>query len=218
MLLEGRDRYLNSMLTLPVDQETRLPYHYSKHHLVPFGEFVPYGFHWFVRLLQIPLGDQTSGDELQAPFAVRDQWVLPNICYEDLFGEEIGAQIRHAYLQQLPQPTILLNMSNMAWFGEWLAVPQHMQISQMRALETGRPVLRSGNTGATVTISPDGKVQALLAPYTRGTLSAKVQGYAGITPYILCGNVPAVAMALLAIGGLWLRSRKSAPAALHSSS
>ena len=201
--------YSNSLIDLSPQLAHDNLYRYDKHHLVPFGEFVPYGFHWFVAMLHIPLGDQTPGPQSQPPFAVKDQWILPNICYEDLFGEEIADEIADAYHAGKPQPTILLNISNMAWFGEWLAVPQHLQTSQMRALETGRPALRATNTGATAVIDPRGVVLAELPPYTRGTLAATVQGYAGLTPYILCGNalVGVLAMLSLIATGIFCRKR-----------
>jgi apolipoprotein N-acyltransferase len=191
-------------------------YRYDKHHLVPFGEFIPLGFHWFVDMMHIPLGDQTAGPLLQAPFAVKDQWVLPNICYEDLFGEEIAAELAAGYRAGAPQATILLNLSNMAWFGEWLAIPQHLQISQMRALETARPALRATNTGATAVIDPKGKVIAELATGTRGVLTASVQGYTGLTPYILCGNALIVTLATLTLVAVGFFSRRSS-ARLESS-
>ncbi len=103
---------------------------------------------------------------------------------------------------------MLLNMSNIAWFGDTIALPQHLQISQMRALETGRPMLRATNTGATAVIDPQGRVTAQLAPFERGTLAATVQGTSGRTPYILFGNKLVLALILLALGGAWLASRK----------
>ncbi|HEX8957332.1 MAG TPA: apolipoprotein N-acyltransferase, partial [Burkholderiaceae bacterium] len=157
-------QYNNSLIDIAPDLKPGNLYRYDKHHLVPFGEFIPTGFHWFVAMLHIPLGDQVSGPLPQKPFAVKGQWVLPNICYEDLFGEEIAANIAAAAGEGRPQPTMLLNVSNMAWFGQWLAVPQHLQISQMRALETGRPALRATNTGATAVITPQGKVAQELTP------------------------------------------------------
>ena len=185
------------------------PYRYDKHHLVPFGEFIPHGFHWFVALMHIPLGDLTRGAVLQPPFPVRDQWVLPNICYEDLFGEEIAAQIRARSERNLPMPTMLLNISNIAWFGDSIALPQHLQISQMRTLETGRPMLRATNTGATAVIGAHGQVQAELQPFTRGVLSATVQGYGGLTPFIRFGNTTMVLLAALLIGtGCLLHRRR----------
>jgi apolipoprotein N-acyltransferase len=201
--------YTNSVIDLSPQLSPGNLYRYDKHHLVPFGEFVPYGFHWFVQMLQIPLGDMNAGAQVQAPFAVKDQWILPNICYEDLFGEEIAAEIGEAYRSGKPQATMLLNASNMAWFGQWLAVPQHLQTSQMRALETGRTALRATNTGATAVINPKGEILAELKPYTRDTLEATVQGYSGWTPYILCGNalVGGLTMLSLIIAGFFRRKK-----------
>lgn len=195
--------------------ESMLPdgiYRYDKHHLVPFGEFIPTGFRWFVDTMKMPLGDQTRGARLQAPFAVKDQWVLPNICYEDLFGEEIAAQMRWRAGYGLPMPTMLLNISNIAWFGNTIALPQHLQISQMRTLETGRPMLRATNTGATAVIGADGRVQAQLPFYTQGTLAASVQGYQGTTPFIRYGNSLIVALAgmMLVAAALWSKRQRRA--------
>jgi apolipoprotein N-acyltransferase len=158
---------------------------YDKSHLVPFGEFIPFGFRWFVDMMKIPMGDFTRGGKIQPPFAVADQRVALNICYEDLFGEEIIGS-----LQGDTSATILLNISNIAWFGDSIALPQHLQASQMRAMETGRPMLRATNTGLTAVITPDGKVAAALPSHTRAVLSATVQGHAGLTPYGRWGNAP----------------------------
>lgn len=206
-------QYANSVIGIapqPAKAEgTPYQYRYDKHHLVPFGEFIPFGFRWFVNLMHIPLGDFTRGALVQAPFAVKDQWVLPNICYEDLFGEEIAAQLATAHSANQPMATILLNVSNIAWFGDTTALPQHLQISQMRAMETGRPMLRATNTGTTAVIDPKGRILHQLPHYATGTLDALVQGYGGTTPYILFGNSLVVAMALMMLGAAWLQSRKA---------
>ncbi|MGB7480582.1 MAG: apolipoprotein N-acyltransferase [Burkholderiaceae bacterium] len=199
--------YTNSALGFAPQAEVA-PYRYDKHHLVPFGEFIPYGFRWFVDMMHIPLGDFARGAALQPAFAVRDQAVLPNICYEDLFGEEIAAQLAAGHAAG-SAATMLLNMSNIAWFGDTIALPQHLQISQMRALETGRPMLRATNTGATAVIGPDGRVAQQLPPYARGTLAATVQGMAGWTPYMLFGNRLLLAAIVLALGAAWLATRRS---------
>ena len=158
-------------------------YAYDKHHLVPFGEFIPLGFAWFVNLMQIPLGDFARGSSTQAPMKIHDQSILPNICYEDIFGAEMAKMMR-ANLQT----SILLNASNMAWFGETMAIDQHLQISRMRAKEMGRPMIRATNTGATAMIDASGNVVKVL-PYTAaGVLFGKVQGYQGITPYLWWGD------------------------------
>ena len=198
----GPGIYLNSVIGFSFAQSTL--YRYDKHHLVPFGEFIPPGARWFVDLMKMPLGDFGRGALYQAPIDVREQWVLPNICYEDLFGEEIAAQIAAALDRGTPVPSILLNVSNIAWFGDTIALPQHLQISQMRTLETGRPMLRATNTGATAVIDSQGRIVSSLPAFTRGTLEASVQGMHGATPYIWLGNTLPVglALALLALPGL----------------
>lgn len=205
-VIDGPDEYFNAAIGVdPV--AGAISYRYSKHHLVPFGEFIPPGFHWFVRLMNIPLGDMSRGTPLQPAFAVKDQRVLPNICYEDLFGEEIAAQLHAPSGGQRPA-TILLNISNLAWFGDTIAIPQHLQISQMRTLETGRPMLRSTNTGATAIIDARGDVAARLKTDTRGELAANVQGMSGTTPYIVAGNKLILLIAALAFLAAWLLARR----------
>ena len=152
-------------------------YRYGKRHLLPFGEFVPPGFRWFVDLLDIPLGDQAQGTNGKL-FAVGGQRVRPLICYEDLFGEDIVASVVGA-----EPATVFANVSNLAWFGRWLVQDQHLQFSQMRALEFERPVVRSTNTGATAVVDHHGRVTARLPALSEGTLEAVVQGRRGETPY-----------------------------------
>ncbi len=203
---DGPGLYANSMVGLS-PRANAPTYRYDKHHLVPFGEFIPLGARWFVEMMNIPLGDFTRGNLLQKPFAVRDQWILPNICYEDLFGEEIAAQLAAGGTAGIPQATILLNMSNIAWFGDSIALPQHLQISQMRALETGRPMLRATNTGATAVINQKGEVVARLPSFQRGVLTVSVQGYEGTTPYIRYGNILALAGAVLLLAAARMLGR-----------
>jgi apolipoprotein N-acyltransferase len=181
---DGR-HYTNSVLTLLASP----PQVYSKAHLVPFGEFVPAGFDWFMRQMNMPMSGFSSGGPAQTPIKVAGQSVAMNICYEDLFGEEI--------ITAVPDATILANVSNTAWFGRSWAQPQHLQISRMRAAEAARPMLRATNTGMTAVIGPDGNVQAALEPFTRGKLLAEVQGARGLTPYVRFGNWLALALMLL---------------------
>ena len=154
-------------------------YRYDKHHLVPFGEFIPPMFQWFVRMMNIPLGDFSRGSVGQAPLLWRGERWAPNICYEDLFGEELGARFADA----AHAPSVFVNVSNIGWFGNSIAVDQHLQISRMRALEFERPMLRATNTGATAVIDHRGTVTAALPPYTQDVLVAKVQGRDGVTPF-----------------------------------
>lgn len=168
--------YTNSVLGLQPSQGT---YRYDKHHLVPFGEFIPPLFKWFVRMMNIPLGDFDRGAVGQPSFEWRGQRLAPNICYEDLFGEELGARFANA----AQAPTIFVNVSNIAWFGNTVAIDQHLQISRMRALEFARPMVRATNTGATVIIDAQGRVTHALPRHTRGVLEGQVQGAQGLTPY-----------------------------------
>ncbi|MGB4346054.1 MAG: apolipoprotein N-acyltransferase [Burkholderiaceae bacterium] len=207
----GPGIYLNSVIGIADGNANA--YRYDKHHLVPFGEFIPPGARWFVELMQIPLGDFTRGSLLQPPMKIKDQWLLPNICYEDLFGEEIAQQLQAAHMRHSPQASILLNVSNIAWFGDTIALPQHLQISQMRTLETGRPMLRATNTGATAVIDASGKLVASLPPFTRGTLAAKVQGMQGQTPYIVLGNSTVAGLAALILLLFWWPVRRRPPLA-----
>ncbi|HAT33138.1 MAG TPA: apolipoprotein N-acyltransferase [Janthinobacterium sp.] len=206
-LMDSATQYSNSAVGLAPNADAK-PYRYDKHHLVPFGEFVPYGTRWFVDLMTIPLGDQTRGNVVQAPFQVNDQRVLPNICYEDLFGEEIADQLAAAHRAGQQSASILLNMSNLAWYGESIAIPQHLQISQMRSLETGRPMMRAGNTGGSAIVDAHGAIVARLPAYKRGVLAATVQGMGGMTPYILCGNILILCIIALALAGAWLPGRR----------
>jgi len=206
---DGNYQYSNSVIGLGAE-----PYRYDKHHLVPFGEYVPFGFRWFVDMMHIPLGEYQNPSVLQAPMAVKDQWVMPNICYEDLFGEEIAQQLRAQSATQQGAANILLNVSNLAWYGDSTAIPQHLQISQMRSLETGRPMLRSTNTGATAIIDARGQVVARLDTLTRGTLAGEVQGMRGLTPYIRFGNWLWALIAGLALLGAYFFSRRQAVKAI----
>ena len=154
-------------------------YRYDKNHLVPFGEFIPPLFRWFTDLMNIPLGDFNRGGLAQPSWALAGQRIAPNICFEDLFGEEIAVSFRDA----ATAPTVLINLSNIAWFGNSVAIDQHLQISRLRAMELGRPMLRATNTGATAVIDHTGQVTHQLDRLTRGRLEASVQGRSGITPY-----------------------------------
>ncbi|MDR2874875.1 MAG: apolipoprotein N-acyltransferase [Methylobacillus sp.] len=192
------DDYFNSMFSLGTAPEQK----YSKSHLVPFGEFIPFksALGWVYRdLLHIPLSDLSPGATDQQPMMLAGQQVALNICYEDVFGEEI--------IRQLPQATLLVNASNDAWYGHSLAAHQHLQISQTRALETARMMLRATNTGATAIIAPDGTIIAQAPHFTTTALTGQAQGYAGITPYVRWGNWPVVAMIFLALGLLWWRQK-----------
>ena len=188
--------YYNSVFSLGADEEQQ----YRKQHLVPFGEFIPLRplLGWFINgVLNIPMGDLARGDQLQAPLDVAGQHVAVNICYEDAFGEEI--------IRALPQATLLVNVTNDAWYGHSYAAEQHNQISQMRAMESGRMLLRATNTGVTSIIGMDGKVLQQLPQHVEAVLHGTAQGYEGYTPYARWSNVPVLLLIALMLAGSWPR-------------
>ncbi len=199
--------YTNSVLGLG----GAAPYRYDKTHLVPFGEFIPTGFRWFTEMMHIPLGDFNRGAKVQASFTMGAQRLAPNICYEDLFGEELALRFAQGDAQA---PTVFVNLSNIAWFGATSAIAQHLNISRLRALEFQRPMLRATNTGATAVIDHHGRVSAQLAPFTAGVLTAPVQGRSGLTPYAVwvsrTGLWPWVALALAVVLGAVRSARREA--------
>ena len=191
------DEYFNSVISLG----TSPPQAYHKSHLVPFGEFIPPGFGWVLGVLQVPLSDFSRGGHDQAPIAAAGQRVAVNVCYEDAFGDEIARRVREA--------TILVNVSNVAWFGDSLAPAQHLQIARLRAVETGRMHLAATNTGITAAIDRDGRVLARLPQYTEGRLEVSAQGYAGATPYASYADWPVVIVSLLVLAGALLVARRA---------
>lgn len=192
--LAGEGPIYNAALSLgSAPQQT-----YAKQHLVPFGEYSPPLFGWFYRLIDLPMSDQTRGRPDQPTMHFGGQRVAINICYEDLFGAEL--------IRSLPQATLMLNLSNLAWYGDSFAQPQHLQIARVRALETGRPMLRATNTGMTAVVQPDGQVSAVLPAFAEGVLHAEVQGHQGLTLYARWGDTAALTLAAsLLLASLWRR-------------
>jgi apolipoprotein N-acyltransferase len=193
----ARDEYYNSVLTLGTSPQQA----YHKVHLVPFGEFVPPGFRWTLDLLSIPLSDFSRGTLEQPPLEVAGQRVAVNVCYEDAFGEEIA--------RRLPEATLLVNVSNVAWFGDSLAPAQHLQIARLRAIETGRMHLAATNTGITAAIDRDGRVLKRLPQFAEARLEIAAQGYSGATPYVRLRDWPIVLISLGVLGLFVVRARFS---------
>jgi apolipoprotein N-acyltransferase len=184
------------------------PQLYRKRHLVPFGETIPLEpvVGWFIRkVLSIPLASQASGDPDPPVLRVAGQRVAVNICYEDAFGADIRRQAADA--------TLLVNVTNDAWYGRSLAAFQHNQIAAMRALESGRPLLRATNTGITSAIGHDGREIARLPWFTRGILEIEITGRQGTTPYVRWGDAVANTLALaLLLAAIGLPRRAGKPA------
>ena len=198
---EDGERIYNSVVSVGASP----PQLYRKHHLVPFGESIPLKpvVGWLInRVLAIPLADQAAGAAVQLPFAVAGQQVAVNICYEDVFGAELIPAARAA--------TLLVNVTNDAWYGRSIAARQHNQISAMRALETGRPMLRATNTGITSAIAHDGRVLAELPWFVSGILEVDIAGRRGETPYLRAGDAPVLLLAALLLAGAIAWSRRAA--------
>ncbi|MFY3547764.1 apolipoprotein N-acyltransferase [Achromobacter insolitus] len=212
--VNGRDRYTNSVMgfdgSTPVEQLVAgtTSMRYDKRHLVPWGEYVPPGFHWFVEMLNIPLGDFDRGAVRQTPFAVGGQHIAFNICYEDLFGPDLLPSLQPGPNGE-PGATILVNVSNLGWFGDSWALRQHLQIGRLRTMETARPMLTATNTGITAAIDAKGRVAAQLAPLQAGVLPVAVQGMTGLTPYARFGDKTALALIGLALSAAFGSGRKT---------
>jgi len=199
------ERYTNSVISLDGNTSTEALMSglglsvYDKQHLVPFGEFIPYGFRWFVHAIGIPLGDFDRGTALQHNFVVQDQVFAPNICYEDVFGEELLPAL-FARPDGSPGASIMFNVSNLAWFGNTFALGQHLQIARMRSMETARPMVRATNTGTTAAIDASGNLIAALPTAIPGVLDVQVQGTQGHTLYARTGNSLIIILSLFCIG------------------
>lgn len=199
--------WVNSMLALRGGE----PVHdYGKRHLLPFGEFIPPGFDWFVKALNIPIDSQRRGDH-QRPLVINGLRLRPLICYEDLFGEDFVA----AAVDGEAAADVFVNTSNLAWFGRRMVQDQHLQQSQLRALEFQRPFVRATNTGATAHVDHRGRVIARLAPETRSSLEVEVEGRRGSTPYArwlaAAGLWPLGLLGGLSllVAGAWTRKQRS---------
>jgi apolipoprotein N-acyltransferase len=136
----------------------------------------------------------TPGDPKQPPLEVGGERIAVTICYEDVFGAE--------QLHSLPDATLLVNVSNDAWFGDSIAPHQHLQIARVRAAEVGRYLLRATNTGVSAVIDPAGGVVDTLPLFEAGVLTAEVRGHTGLTPYARWGNYPAVLGAALVLAAV----------------
>jgi apolipoprotein N-acyltransferase len=197
----GSPRYYNSVVSVG----TAPPQLYRKRHLVPFGETIPLEpvVGWFInQILAIPIASQARGNPDQRPLELAGQRVAVDICYEDAFGAEIRGSASEA--------TLLVNVTNDAWYGRSLAALQHNQIASMRAIETGRPLLRATNTGITSAIGHDGREIARLPWFTSGILEIEIVGRQGTTPYVRFGDALSGVVAVALLGVALASSRRGA--------
>ena len=182
------DTYYNAVVAVGFPSQF-----YFKHHLVPFGEYVPLKglLGGLLDILHVPMADFSRGDARQPPLAVAGQKIAVSICYEDAFGEEV--------IRALPEATLLVNVSNDAWFGDSLAPHQHLQMARMRTLETARPMFRATNNGISAIIDHRGRVIARSRQFEVFVLSGSAQPRGGATPYVMAGNYPLLALLLLSL-------------------
>lgn len=198
-------QYSNSALGIQANKDH---YQYDKHHLVPFGEFVPWGFQWFVDAVRIPLGNFHRGTKTQEPFLIEqgNQFIAAGImiCYEDVFGDELAARQRDIATKH----HLWINLTNLAWFGDSQAPEQQLRLAQLRSLETGIPTLRATNTGVTAIINHEGQILAEFPSFKQGVLSGQVQPHSGLTPFVKWGNMPILllSLGLLVLG--WRQTKK----------
>lgn len=169
---------------------------YFKRHLVPFGEYVPWKplLGWILEKLDMPLSDFTAG-ETRFPLLVAAGYPLAaSVCYEDVFGEES--------LSGLPEAAYLVNVTNDAWFGDSIAPHQHLQMARMRALETGRWMIRATNTGVTAIIDDKGGVVKQAPLFEKTSVTGYITPMQGSTPYLIWGDRPAIIVIFLPLGYL----------------
>ena len=191
------NRFYNGITVIGSGNDT-----YYKQHLVPFGEYLPFD-KWLrpvLELMKIPMSDFTPGANKKPVVHAANEIIGVSICYEDVFGEEVIAA--------LPEATILVNISNDAWFGDSIAPHQHLQMARMRALETGRYMLRSTNTGVSAIINEKGVIKASSPQFIPHVTSDKVKTFEGLTPYARFGNWPVIVAAFLVLLIAFFRSRK----------
>lgn len=190
--------YYNMVLTLGRERGT-----YKKNHLLPFGEYLPLQplSGWVLDTIGVQLGNFTSGGDSQPLLHAGGYPFATSICYEDAFSS--------AFISALPAAAYLINVTNDAWFGDSLEPYQHMQIARMRAMESGRFLLRATNTGVTGFIGPKGRVVKQAPLFIKTTITESIYPMGGITPYARMGDKPVIGMVFLAaILGLFLNSGK----------
>lgn len=195
---EETGAYYSSMLVLGAT-----PGVYHKRHLVPFGEYVPLEnlLRGMIGFFNLPMSGFSAGDAQQAHLQVKGQLLAPSICYEDAFGSEV--------IDFLPEATLLINGSNNAWYGDSFAPHQHLQIARMRALETGRMLIRATTSGISALVDQRGKFIARSPQFETHVLEGEVQPYAGATPYVRWGNWPVLVLVFIVLGLLiWRAARK----------
>ena len=188
------EKYYNAMLSLGSKHGF-----YLKQHLVPFGDYVPFAdwLRGLIGFFDLPMSGYSAGPSQQNLLEAAGYKIGASICYEDTFGEEV--------IRNLPQAALLVNGTNNAWYGDSLAPPQHLQMARMRALETGRAVLRATTNGISAIIDPKGKLVARSPQFETVVLTGTAQPMQGATPYVRWGNYPVLLIVLVSLAVVRLR-------------
>ena len=192
----GTRQYYNSLLAL-----SDKPGFYHKRHLVPFGDYLPLEefLRGLIRFFDLPMSGFSAGPDQQPLLQAAGQKIASAICYEDTFGEELIAA--------LPEATLLVNATNNAWYGNSFAPHQHLEMSRLRALETGRYMLRVTTNGVSAIIDQHGKIRGRSPQFETYVLSGEAVPRSGATPYVRTGNLPVILLILgiLIYGGMVVR-------------
>jgi apolipoprotein N-acyltransferase len=194
-------RYYNAIVSV-ADKPGR----YFKRHLVPFGEYVPLRpvFGWVMEILHMPMADFAAGQYGQELMQAAGYPLAASICYEDVFG--------HESRDGLPRAAYLVNVTNDAWFGDFMAPQQHVQMARMRALESGRWLLRATNTGVTAAISPKGQIISQAPLFQQAVVTAEITPMSGATPYVRFGDWPVISLLLGLVVFLRAKAAKASQA------
>lgn len=185
-------------------------YTYDKEHLVPFGEYIPKGFNWFVEAINAPLSNFAIGSKNQPDFPIIREnqpnlYAAITICYEDVFGDELASRLRNLKTDT----NLLINMTNLAWFGDSQAPDQQLRLSRLRSLETGLPSIRATNTGATAIVNYKGEIIQRLPGFKQDSLIGSVQARTGKTPFVEWGDFPILLISLMILLSSTLRLRQT---------
>jgi apolipoprotein N-acyltransferase len=209
--LKDNQKFGNSAIAIRANADEYL---YDKQHLVPFGEFVPTSIQWVNKAVNFGNTEFVSSSMSPQPFMWNKQSLAIQICYEDLFGEELAKRFTN---EEVATPTVLVNLGNIVWFGNTVVVPQHLNIARMRSIELNRPTVRATNSGGTAIIDSVGTIQAVAKPYIKTVLVGNVPasdgrvtwfarwaGRWGLMPlWVICLSI----LAMFALGGLKKRQQ-----------
>lgn len=175
--------------------------HYAKRRLVPYGEYVPLKTLLpFVGYLARNAGEFVPGDELGL-MTVGAEKLGPAICYEVIFPNPVAEQVAAG-------ATMLITITNDAWYGDTAAPWQHLRAARFRAAENRRPLLRAALTGVSAIVEADGRVVQQLGVGEEGVLGGRFKGQTGLSPYTRAPWLVVALSALLATFAI-IRSRRS---------